>query len=87
MDVVIERISLSDSYIVVSDSKKIYSTQDGLTPLMTASFQGHSRVVRILIEAKAQVNTQEEVSCSYHQKCTAQRISIITSVIAVLGEL
>ena len=54
---------------------------------MTASFEGYSRIVRILIEAKAQVNTQEEVSCSYHQKCTAQHISIITAVIAVLGEL
>ena len=58
-----------------------------MTPLMTASFEGQSRIVRILIEAKAQVNTQEEVSCSYHQKCIAQHISIITAVIAVLGEL
>ena len=54
---------------------------------MTASFYGHSRIVRILTEAKAQVNTQGEVSCSYHQKCIAQHISIITAVITVLGEL
>ena len=54
---------------------------------MAASFADHSHIVRILIEAKAHVNTQDEVSCSYHQKCTAQHISVITAVIAVLGEL
>ena len=39
---------------------------------MTASFEGHTDVVQTLIEAKAQINTQEEVCCSYHQKthCT-----------------
>ena len=36
-------------------------TQDGCTPLMTASFNGHVDIMRILIEAKAQINTQEEV--------------------------
>ena len=30
---------------------------------MTASFGGHVDTVRTLIEAKAQVNTQEEVHC------------------------
>ena len=28
---------------------------------MTASFEGHDDIVRMLIEAKAQVNTQEKV--------------------------
>ena len=42
--------------------------QDGWTPLMTASFEGHTDVVQTLIEAKAQINTQAEVCCSYHQK-------------------
>ena len=39
---------------------------------MTASFEGHTDIVQILIEAKAGINTQEEVCCSYHQKthCT-----------------
>ena len=39
---------------------------------MTASFEGHTDIVQTLIEAKAQINTQEEVCCSYHQKthCT-----------------
>ena len=44
----------------------IVSTQNGVTPLMTASFHGHVDIVRMLIEAKAQVNTQEEV----HVTCT-----------------
>ena len=35
---------------------------------MTASFEGHTDVVQTLIEAKAQINTQKEVCCSYHQK-------------------
>ena len=37
--------------------------QNGWTPLMTASFNGHVDIVRILIEAKAKVNTQDEVCC------------------------
>ena len=35
--------------------------QDGRTPLMAASFKGHADIVQLLIEAKAQVDTQEEV--------------------------
>ena len=35
--------------------------QDGQTPLMTASLEGHADIVETLIEAKAQVDTQEEV--------------------------
>ena len=35
--------------------------QNGWTPLMTASLNGHADIVQTLIEAKAQVNTQEEV--------------------------
>ena len=42
---------------------------------MTASFNGHVDIVRILIEAQAQVNTQKEVCCYkriHHEKyvCT-----------------
>ena len=33
---------------------------------MKASRKGHVDIVRILIDAKAQVNTQEEVCCYYH---------------------
>ena len=46
---------------------------------MTASIHGHVDIVRMLIEAKAQINTQEEVCCSYHQKtyCTIITPSVI----------
>ena len=36
-------------------------SQRGETPLMTASFEGHVNTVRLLIEAKAQLNMQTEV--------------------------
>ena len=32
---------------------------------MAASREGHVDIVRILIEAKAQINTQSKVCCSY----------------------
>lgn len=38
-----------------------YSTQSGWTPLMAASFEGHVEVMRQLIEAKAEINTQKKV--------------------------
>ena len=42
-------------------------SQVGLTPLMKASFQGHVDIVRMLIEAKAQLNRQtEKVLTFYH---------------------
>ena len=39
----------------------VFIIQNGRTPLMTASFEGHADIVQTLIEAKAQVNTQQEV--------------------------
>ena len=35
---------------------------------MTASFNGHVDIVRTLIEAEVQVNTQEEVCCPTSRK-------------------
>ena len=35
--------------------------QNGRTPLMTASFNGHVKVVRVLIGSQAQLNSQDEV--------------------------
>ena len=43
-------------------------SQFGWTPLFVASDEGHFDIVRILIEAKAQVNTQAKVCCSYHSQ-------------------
>ena len=58
------------SQLFVCTILSIVSTQNGVTPLMAASFHGHVDIVRMLIEAKAQVNTQYKVSCSSHQKHT-----------------
>ena len=44
----------------------VYS-QTGWTPLKGASSKGHVDIVRLLIEAKAQINTQKEVLNSYQQ--------------------
>ena len=46
--------------IIIHSMCQTYS-QNAHTPLMTASFEGHVDIVRLLIEAKAQINTQEEV--------------------------
>ena len=48
------------------DNIHLMVTQTGWTPLMKASRKGHVDIVRIMIDAKAQVSTQEEVCCYYH---------------------
>ena len=72
----------------------MYLVQNGWTPLMTASFEGHADIVQTLIEVKAQINTQREVYIyicySYHQKahCTHTTSSHTVSLYtAVLGEV
>ena len=61
-------------------SNDAYSTQGGWTPLMTASQFGHVDVVKALIVAKVQVNTQAEVCMllclSPSQTNTAQHMII-----------
>ena len=42
----------------------LLSPQDGQTPLYTASYRGHTDVVRILLENKADPNISDKVSCS-----------------------
>ena len=54
---------------------------------MEASFHGHVDIVRMLTEAKAQVNTQQKVYVhvhvysSYHHKHTAQHVIILCNSI------
>ena len=59
----------------------VYDVQDGMTPLMGASLNGHVEVVRALIGSQAQVNTQDKVcSYSYHQNTHTAHHTITQSV-------
>ena len=37
-------------------------SQDGVTPLMTASYSGHPSVVRVLLQAEATINSISQVN-------------------------
>ena len=52
---------------------------------MAASCGGHVNIARMLIESKAQLNTQAEVCCFYHQKthCTLSSHSVLYFTVAV----
>ena len=53
-----------------SNTQQTYYTQVGWTPLMMACFKGHIDIVRLLVQAKAQVNTQTEVKLiQYSYNC------------------
>ena len=62
---------------------------------MAASFEGHVDIVKMLIEAKAQVNTQEEVrecgfTINHHAENALHNTSsdiVLQYNLAVLGEL
>ena len=54
---------------------------------MTASFEGHVDIVRTLIEAKAQVNTQKEVWLLLPPETHCTTHHTVLLYIAVLGEL
>ena len=55
-------------YIHIGEFTVDLCPQDGWTALMEASFKGYVDIVKMLIEAKAEINTQKKVSFSYHQK-------------------
>lgn len=71
-------------YSVYSDSSGCNPTQDGKTPLMTASANGDDEIVRMLIEAKAQVNTQDKV---YVPLLPPENTLLDHLLLYVLGEL
>ena len=67
------------------------SMQRGWTPLMIASFNGHVDIVRTLIKADIQVNTQEEVCCStsrktLHRTSHRHRVLLYKEQLATHGE-
>ena len=65
----------------------LFTIQNGWTPLMRASCNGHTDIVQILIEAKAEINTKDEVCCSYHQKTQHMTTHTVWLYTAVLGEV
>ena len=50
---------------VFTCSSSLDSVQDGFTALLAASHEGHYGIVRLLLEAKADVNMKSNVSESY----------------------
>ena len=53
-------------------SSSFVTVQDGFTALLVAAHEGHCEIVRMLLEAKADVNIQNNVSesCSSDGVCT-----------------
>ena len=56
---------ISSACICVYHLHILLFTQSGRTPLMVASFEGHSDIVKMLIEANAQVNIKDKVCDVY----------------------
>ena len=59
--IIISYSSIHTPAFVVKVFFFVYHVQDGMTPLMAASINGHVEVVRALIGSQAQLNTQDEV--------------------------
>ena len=53
------------------------TVQDGFTALLVAAQEGHCEIVKMLLEAKADVNVQNIVSesCSSDGVCTCTQLS------------
>ena len=52
----------------------MYSHQNGATALINAAFNGHSKVVKLLLEAGALIEAKDDVSkrisiCTYMRVC------------------
>ena len=60
-------------------SSSLDSVQDGFTSLLVAAQEGHCGIVRMLLEAKADVNMKNNVSesCSSDGVCALGESSII----------
>ena len=57
----------SSLHLLILDDRSFDSLQDGSTALQIASETGHCEVVRLLLEAKADVNMKDKVSgCSVY---------------------
>ena len=51
----------------------LFILQNGWSPLMTASQQGHHEIVQVLIEQGANINSQNEVSMTVDEITTSMR--------------
>ena len=58
-------------------SSSLDTIQDGFTALLVAAQEGHCEIVRMLLEAKADVNMKNNVSesCSSDGVCTYTQLS------------
>ena len=69
----------------------LFMTQGGSTPLMAASIEGHVDIVRMFIEAKSQINTQDQVCYNIiflpPENTLHFIVTLSGTVAAVLGEL
>ena len=57
--------------------------QDGGTPLMAASFEGHADIAQTLIEAEAQINAQDEVKMFIVYTTISHTSGLYTTVVTV----
>ncbi len=64
--------------------KKVLRTTDGFTPLIMASQQGHAEVVRLLLEAKGDVNVKVEVKGKVYTALSIAKMKGHTRIVTLL---